>query len=89
MLAQNASAAADFKVAANELSWHWTQNRQRGQDFIGSASDDIKRISSSAPKPLECGDFLGLLGLGMEPANHTAGSTRRSTAAAGQETFKR
>ena len=39
-------------------------------------------------KPLENDDHLGHYRLGTEPANRNAGSTRRSTAAAGQETFK-
>mgnify|MGYP001246031874 CR=1 FL=1 len=78
---------ANFKVVASGLAGAWIKIGQYAYNFIYDALADAESISAEAPKSLENGEILGLHGLGMEPANHNTGSARRSTAAAGQETF--
>jgi nitrogen regulatory protein P-II 1 len=62
---------------------------QYAYSLSATAWADAESGFSNARNALENDDLLGHYRLGMEPANHNAGSTRRSTAAAGQETFRR
>jgi hypothetical protein len=56
--------------------------------LIGDALAVIKSISDNAPKSLENGGFLGLYGLGMEPANRKAVRPAGVRLRRDQETFK-
>jgi nitrogen regulatory protein P-II 1 len=62
---------------------------QTAYSFITEASAGAESVFGNASNALKDSDLLGRRRLGMEPAIHNAGSTRRSTAAAGREAFKR